>query len=242
MRGSRPHNPKSDYIIYDNIYFYKEKEHGYYLGNVIIPGRKRRYPMRLHVYIWQKYNGPVPKGYHVHHKDENKENNDISNLELLKAYTHLSLHASEKDRVDFSKENMNKVVRPAAIAWHKSEAAKEMHKKHYEQDTKAIWMKPVVKICEICGKEYTTNAAKANVSRFCSNNCKATFRRKTGADKIPFTCPLCGKEYMKYKYSKALICTDCNRIKLAEARRQAKAQKLVSNHPELKKDDPQLLE
>lgn len=61
MRGSRPHNPNADYIIEDGIYFYKETNSGYYLGNVPIPGRKRKYPMRLHVYVWQKYNGEVPK-------------------------------------------------------------------------------------------------------------------------------------------------------------------------------------
>lgn len=240
MRGSRPHNPNADYIIEDGIYFYKETNSGYYLGNVPIPGRKRKYPMRLHVYIWQKYNGEVPKGYHVHHKDENKDNNDISNLELLKAFDHLSHHGYE--RSDLSRENMLNVVIPKAAEWHKSEAAKDYHKSQYETVSKEIWMAPVTKVCEICGKEYTTNHASANKSRYCSNNCRATARRRRGADKIEYTCPRCGKTYMKYKYSKATVCSDCHLDNFVESRRQAKAQRLVSNHPESKMDDPQSLE
>lgn len=240
MRGSRPHNPNNPYIVEDGIYFYKESAHGYYLGNVPIPGRKKRYPMRLHVYVWQKYNGPVPEGYHVHHIDENKDNNDISNLELLKAHDHLSHHS--KDKGDWARENLNKNARPKAVEWHKSEKAKDFHKAHYEEVSKEIWLAPVTKICEICGKEYTTTHAAAEKSRFCSNNCKATFRRRSGADKIEFTCPQCGKTYMKFKYSKAKVCADCQLNNFVESRHQAKARRLASNHPESKKDDPQSLE
>lgn len=230
MRGSRPHNPNAEYVVYDNIYFYKEKKHGYYLGNVRIPGRKRRYPMRLHVYIWQKFNGPIPKGFHVHHKDENKENNDISNLELKSAHNHLSDHLKEKS--DWSRENLNTTARPKAIEWHKSEAAKEFHTQHYEDHVRDIWMQPVTKTCEICGKEYTTTHAKASTSRFCSNNCKATFRRRSGADKIEYTCPQCGKTYMKFKYSKAVLCQECAVMKFAKSSPKKKADLNASNHPE----------
>lgn len=223
MRGTRPHNPNNDYIIYDGIYFYKETVSGYYLGNVTLPGRKRRYPMRLHVYVWQKYNGDIPKGYHVHHKDENKDNNDISNLELLKAYDHLSYHANEESNLESCRRNMNEVVRPAAIAWHKSEDAKGFHESHYQNVTKEIWMEPVTKKCEFCGKEYTTNHAKAKTSKYCSNNCKAAARRKNGADKIEYTCPQCGKTYMKYKYSKAVLCQDCAVMKFAKSSPKKKA-------------------
>ena len=43
---------------------------------------------RLHREVWKLYNGQIPKGYHVHHKDENTWNNDISNLELVEI-THI---------------------------------------------------------------------------------------------------------------------------------------------------------
>ena len=48
--------------------------------------------MLLHVYVWESVNGPKPKGYHIHHKDENKGNPDISNLELLLTSHHKKIH------------------------------------------------------------------------------------------------------------------------------------------------------
>ena len=46
-----------------------------------------------HVLVWEKAHGPIPPGYQVHHKDENKLNNDLDNLELLDPLTHKRLHS-----------------------------------------------------------------------------------------------------------------------------------------------------
>ncbi len=54
----------------------------------------------LHVYVWEKYNGPLPKGYVIHHKDENHWNYDISNLECLTRREHYFRH---KEKIDISK-------------------------------------------------------------------------------------------------------------------------------------------
>jgi hypothetical protein len=46
-----------------------------------------------HRLIWEKYFGSIPEGYIVHHKDENKLNNDFSNLELKENRSeHMKLH------------------------------------------------------------------------------------------------------------------------------------------------------
>lgn len=46
----------------------------------------------LHVAVWEKANGPVPKGYVIHHIDFNKDNNDISNLQCMTNSEHGKLH------------------------------------------------------------------------------------------------------------------------------------------------------
>lgn len=38
---------------------------------------------QLHIYIWEKHNGKMPKGHGIHHKDLDRSNNRISNLECL---------------------------------------------------------------------------------------------------------------------------------------------------------------
>jgi hypothetical protein len=55
------------------------------------PTPKRKYEViefhnkLLHRVIWQLANGTIPDGYVVHHKDHDKTNNNISNLELVEA-------------------------------------------------------------------------------------------------------------------------------------------------------------
>lgn len=47
---------------------------------------------RLNRDVWEFYNGPIPEGYIVHHIDEDKANNDISNLELVEWGEHTKKH------------------------------------------------------------------------------------------------------------------------------------------------------
>lgn len=43
-------------------------------------------------YHWEQAHGPIPRGYGIHHKDENPLNDALDNLELVSKSRHLSLH------------------------------------------------------------------------------------------------------------------------------------------------------
>lgn len=47
----------------------------------------------LHRYIWEKHNGAIPDEFEVHHKDKNRHNYDLSNLQLIEAVEHRRQHA-----------------------------------------------------------------------------------------------------------------------------------------------------
>ena len=51
---------------------------------------------RLHRVVYEDNYGPIPKGHHVHHKDHNRHNNCIENLELLTASEHLRYHMAQR--------------------------------------------------------------------------------------------------------------------------------------------------
>lgn len=46
----------------------------------------------MHRDIWEHHNGPIPDGWDIHHKDENKQNNDLDNFECLPKDEHAKLH------------------------------------------------------------------------------------------------------------------------------------------------------
>lgn len=54
---------------------YLDKSTGYY----VFHSKGKRYAHRI---IWEIFNGPMPKGMEIDHKDGNKLNNNISNLRL----------------------------------------------------------------------------------------------------------------------------------------------------------------
>lgn len=47
-----------------------------------------------HIYLWEKHYGHVPKGYHVHHRNDKRTDNRIQNLTLMSAEDHIKYHTS----------------------------------------------------------------------------------------------------------------------------------------------------
>ena len=184
-----------DLAIFNGYKFRRDKKTGYYLNSNI--------HKRLHVYVWEYYNGKVPKGYQVHHIDHDKSNNDINNLKLLSAGEHSKLHSSELtlEEQERRRKNFEEKARPKAIEWHKSEEAKGWHKKHYEQ-MKDKLNKKEVKVCKCCGKKYIGKPS----SKFCSDKCRAKYRRDRGIDNEIRICEYCGEKFSINKYSKTKTC------------------------------------
>lgn len=211
------------FIEYDGKRFYEDKK-GYWLGYRIgQDGKQRR--IRLHTYVWEKYNGPVPDGYDIHHIDHDRSNNNIENLIAMPESEHHKLHMKERD-----KDELTRILRtlavPKAPEWHKSEAGHEWHKMHYERSLATHWGDKITLICQQCGKPYQVSALMRNRSRFCSNNCKTAYRYKTGADNVERICPICGKPFAINKYSRTKTCSkDCGVKLMAQSKTGANRQK-----------------
>jgi len=139
--------------------FYKDHKAGYWISTACPK-------IRAHVWVWKYTNGNIPKGHEIHHKDGNKNNNDILNLECLNKKSHIAAHMSE-ERKSFLKKLMNE-IRPLTKIWHASPQGIEWHSQH----GKASWEKRELRIknCQLCNKEFQT---KLSHHRFCHANCKA---------------------------------------------------------------------
>lgn len=191
---------------FDNITFVEDKN-GYFR-------KSDNFSKTMHRYVWEYYNGAIPKGYEVHHIDFNRGNNDITNLKLLTIEQHKKLHAdnlSDAQR-DWRRNNIIQNAVPKAVAWHKSEYGHKWHSEHIKQQRLSGKFKSKL-ICTNCGKEFVGERKTQN--NFCCNACKSAYRRKMGVDLITKVCSVCGKEFNTNKYRPASTCSrGCsNRLK-----------------------------
>lgn len=153
----------------------------------------------LHRRIWEDANGPIPDGFHVHHRDGDPSNNDLSNLEAVSPKQHLAEHWTP-ERAAASSKRMDE-IRGKASEWHRSPEGRAWHRVHGED----VWKgrEEQTAACEQCGKEY----ASLKPGRFCSNKCKSAFRRDSGVDDEKRNCDFCGEEFVINRYSRKRTCS-----------------------------------
>lgn len=196
----------------DGYVFNKDEKTGYYLATKPINGRR----VRLHVYMWEKHNGKIPNGYEIHHVTMDKSKNEIGDLALLSAEEHRRLHACNitEERKEQMRKNLLENAIPKAAEWHRSLEGREWHKQHGREAWKN--RKPIKYICTNCGKEFESlKVYSDNENRFCHNNCKSAWRRKSGVDNEQRNCEICGDQFITDKYSKRTRCEKCRHIKCA---------------------------
>ncbi len=69
----------------------------------------------LHVYVWVHHHGPLAQGHVVHHRDHNKLNAQLSNLEALDRRAHAQRHRLERQKFSpREKEDYGGLYRPHA--------------------------------------------------------------------------------------------------------------------------------
>lgn len=59
----------------------------------------------LHRHMWEAVNGPIPAGYDIHHKDENKTNNVLENFECLPKAEHTRLYSTRCNQFNHNCES-----------------------------------------------------------------------------------------------------------------------------------------
>ena len=184
--------------IFGDLVYTRDDKTGYYLNSTV--------HQRLHRAVYERCNGAIPKGYHIHHDDHNRGNNEPDNLIAVTGKDHKRIHAAEMTEETRKRLciNLDKNARPAAAKWHGSDAGRAWHAKHYaemhDKMHRREWM-----LCEYCGRGF--NGVANGTARFCSNACKSAWRRKAGLDDIIKQCEWCGREFKSNKYADVHTCS-----------------------------------
>lgn len=146
--ADRQHVAKHECQVFNGTRYYRLPDRGYFARRV--PGM--RY---MHRDVWEHHHGPIPDGYHVHHVNEDKGDNRVENLQLLRAFDHLSHHAKHSEWVG-SEQNKRQLREAGKLA--------------------RSGRKTRVGHCDECEAAFETVAINR---RFCGKGCryKADYRR-----------------------------------------------------------------
>lgn len=157
---------------------------------------------RLHQAIWEHYNGPIPEGHHVHHKDGNTLNNDISNLECLSNKEHRRTHWTPEDAERARK--MAEDARPLTKAWHASEEGLKWH----SENGRKVWenMPSKTHVCTVCLEKFESRSNRA-VVRFCGLNCKMQSFRDRKKGTLQKNCAHCDAVFATSSVQPSAYCS-----------------------------------
>jgi hypothetical protein len=126
----------------------------------------RRDGKLMHRVVWEHFNGKIPDGHHIHHKDGDAGNNGIDNLECLPASTHQHGHKTTPEALEYAKWHMETRMRPRAIEWHGSEEGLKWHSERGRLN--GLIPPKNLYTCAVCGKQ---GMAKQKNKKFCSPVC-----------------------------------------------------------------------
>jgi hypothetical protein len=184
-------------IIYKGIAF-KKKATGYYECTQQRKSNPNRQTF-LHRYVWVEEVGSIPDKFHVHHKDGNRANNELSNLECVDATTHVKLHADIFGKTDHV----------CVVCGKTFTAAPQYIKKGFcgmSCQNKARRLSGIddeTRVCTECGYSFLVNKYKK--TRLCSRKCQDGLQSRTEKERqkdrpvFSHICKWCGAGYLSKK-------------------------------------------
>lgn len=186
--------PKFQY--FNGVKFTRDDATGYYLNSTI---RKR-----LHRVVYEHHHGEIPAGFHIHHKNCNRADNRIENLEAHPPGDHASLHWDQDDGTRRAQVIANiQVGAEKAKKWHASKEGRKWHSEHAKGASS-----PLNRIhkctCLNCAKRFKVHGIRA--AKYCSNACKSAHRRALRVDMEERTCVICGVHFLGTKWPKTVTC------------------------------------
>lgn len=100
---------KEGYILSQN------NQDGWYFTVVLVNEDGVHHTRRIHRLVAEAFIGKIPPGYHVHHKDDNKQNNHVENLEIIHPVKHRKKTEFAHPKIITGMNNYNKYEKPTRI-------------------------------------------------------------------------------------------------------------------------------
>ena len=170
-------------------------------GRYYQSGRKTDPERLLHRRVWSDANGPIPENMHVHHRDGDWRNNDLSNLDMVAAAKHLSEHTTARLRSGDLQPPSRKALALAAV-WHASDEGLAWHR----EQGRTSWAnrQPERATCVVCHSEYETYFRRR--SKYCSVACASAIRYRRHFTDVR-SCAWCSKDFVANRHRATACCS-----------------------------------
>ena len=179
-------------------------------NGVIYSQNKDGHFKNIHRDVYKYYCGEIPENYVVHHIDENKSNNSITNLQLLTSTEHQILHNAASKRPYKKCRFCGKIFHPKHNI---NVFCSEICFRNFQKSIKEKCLKK----CPVCKKSFY---AKSSRQVYCSKSCASVVKNdyKRLKEKI---CPICGKNFKPHRLSRQKTCSRQCAAKLSWQKRKS---------------------
>ena len=161
---------KTQVLIIDGkiVQFHKDYNTGYWVNNTYYL-RLNREKLRLHLGLTKEQ----MKSYDSHHIDKNKDNNDISNLQLVRKKEHATAHALAQIHTKIKKicEYCGEEYESSSNIAHRQRFCSQRCQMRYRR---ANGLNNTKGVCLNCGKEFIYDKSNAH-TKFCSKSCAGKY-------------------------------------------------------------------
>lgn len=178
-----------EYRTYFGKRFYQQKD-GYWVNSM---------PIHAQRWVWINCNGAIPDGMDVHHKDGDKSNNEIENLELLSRSDHLKRHWAEGRYDLIQRREQLKEARK----WLKTPEGRKKQSIGSKESWNKKKLNPYIKTCLGCDKSFETYQKWA---KCCDQKCYMRYRRKNRIGFVNKKCWICGNIFFSEKHCRIRTC------------------------------------
>lgn len=131
----------------------------------------------LHREVWAAAHGPIPDGYHVHHRNGDTADNRLANLELIEARAHVSRHGRTVTPAERAARQRNVLAAQAGNALLTPEERAQAARAGWES------VERTDVACVECGTVWASPFPDR--ARYCGGACKArALRRRRKAERL----------------------------------------------------------